>query len=277
MENKSWQNALSGSIAGLLTRSIIAPLDVIKIRQQLEPTATGKYNTVYQSISCILKEEGPRGFWKGNLPASYLYLSYGGIQFYVYYEFSKWNQFLVGALSSGIATTLTYPFDLVRTRFAVIDSKDRIYKGLAESFCIILKEEGLKGFYRGLFPSLLTVMPSMGLLFYSRSYLLSTFQHYELESLNFSSGFLSGIFTKSVLYPVDTIRKRLQIQGPHRNRFILEIPKYTSSVNVAYQMMMHEGILSLYKGIIPSLLKTGLSSGITFMLVDYIRDLLKYM
>ena len=34
MESKksSWQNAASGSIAGLITRAVIAPLDVIKIR-----------------------------------------------------------------------------------------------------------------------------------------------------------------------------------------------------------------------------------------------------
>jgi solute carrier family 25 thiamine pyrophosphate transporter 19 len=265
---------LSGSLAGLLTRSIIAPLDVIKIRQQLEPSATGKYSTIYKSISCILREEGARGFWKGNLAASYLYLSYGGIQFYVYYELSHWNQFLAGALSSGIASTLTYPFDLVRTRFAVINSKDRIYKGLTESFVIISKTEGLVGFYRGLLPSLLTVMPSGGILFASRSYILSTFATYKLESLNFTSGFLSGMFTKCVLYPLDTIRKRIQIQGPHRNRFLLEIPKYSSSLNVAYQMISHEGFSSLYKGIVPSLLKTGFSTGIMFMLVEYIRDLL---
>lgn len=278
MEHKlnSWQNALSGSIAGLLTRSIIAPLDLVKIRQQLESAAgiKGKYSNLFKSISSILREEGISGFWKGNLPASYLYLTYGGIQFWVYYEFEDCNQFILGAFSSGIASAITYPLDLVRTRFAVLDSKDRVYNGLMESFHTIYKQEGFRGFYRGLFPSLLTVMPSMGLLFYSRSYLLDSFKRLDLESLNVSAGFLSGIFTKSLLYPMDTIRKRLQIQGPHRNRFLLEIPKYTSSLNVAYQMIYYEGVSSLYKGIVPSLLKTGVSSGITFMIVDYVRYLM---
>ena len=164
--------------------------------------------------------------------------------------------------------------DLVRTRFAVLNSNDCIYKGFLQSVHIIYKSEGIRGFYRGLLPSLFTVMPSMGLLFQTHSYLLESFESLQLSSFKFTAGFLSGIFTKSLLYPFDTVRKRLQIQGPHRNRFLIEnLPKYSSSFGVLSQMIAHEGVLSLYKGIFPSLLKTGFSSGITFFLVDYFRQI----
>ena len=170
---------------------------------------------------------------------------------------------------------MTYPLDLIRTRFSIL-GKDQIYKGLLESFSTIYKLEGIIGLYRGLSTSLVTVMPSMGLLFYTHSCLLESFDHLQISQLKFSAGFLSGMLTKSLLYPFDTIRKRLQIQGPHRNRFLIEnVPKYSSTIGVVSQMIEHEGILSLYKGILPSILKSGLSCGMSFLVFDYCRMLFR--
>lgn len=53
-----------------MTRAIIQPLDVLKIRFQLqeEPLGgkvPGKYNGIMQSIKLILTEETFAAFWKG--------------------------------------------------------------------------------------------------------------------------------------------------------------------------------------------------------------------
>ena len=74
---------------------MIAPLDVIKIRLQLQihslsdplsvrnisgPVYKGTLGTLKQ----ILREEGITGLWKGNIPAEVMYLTYGSIQFSAY-------------------------------------------------------------------------------------------------------------------------------------------------------------------------------------------------
>ena len=60
------------------------------------------------------------------------------------------------AFASGIATLITYPFDLLRTRFAM-QGHDRVYHGTLQAFMSIHHNEGTRGIYRGVGPSLLSV------------------------------------------------------------------------------------------------------------------------
>ena len=84
------QVVLSGAVAGLVSRFCIAPLDVLKIRLQLQYHSLSDPLTerlpkaptgVIIVARDILRHEGITGFWKGNIPADGLYLSYGAIQF----------------------------------------------------------------------------------------------------------------------------------------------------------------------------------------------------
>ena len=70
-------------------------------RQQLETISGSKYDGFVKSIRSIFQSEGLSGFWKGNLPASYLYLTFGGTQFCIYYELdsSIENKFLLGGIN----------------------------------------------------------------------------------------------------------------------------------------------------------------------------------
>lgn len=56
-----FKNAISGAVAGIVSRIIISPFDVIKIRLQLQSTSI-KYNSVTHAIKLMLKEEGIRSF-----------------------------------------------------------------------------------------------------------------------------------------------------------------------------------------------------------------------
>lgn len=92
-----------------------------------------KYANIRQALATILKEEGIRGLYKGNMPAEYLYLSYSAVEFWAYKELetkieamdekNKIPQtvktFGSGMIAGSVATASTYPFDLLRTRFAV--------------------------------------------------------------------------------------------------------------------------------------------------------------
>ncbi len=52
-----------------------------------------------------------------------------------------------------------YPLELVRTRLAVCPAGT--YKGMYDCFASIARLEGLRGFYRGLLPSLVAPFPWM--------------------------------------------------------------------------------------------------------------------
>ena len=79
-----------------------------------------------------------KGFWKGNLPAEYLYVAYNATQFYAYQQImnsmkthniglsSPAIASMSGALGAIFGTVSTYPLDLLRTRFAA-QSQTRVY------------------------------------------------------------------------------------------------------------------------------------------------------
>ena len=58
----------------------------------------------------------------------------------------------------------TYPLDVVRARLAFQVTGEHIYFGVIDTFRTINIEEGTKGFFRGIIPSLLGMAPYAGKL-----------------------------------------------------------------------------------------------------------------
>ena len=74
-----WREAVAGAAAGAISRSVMAPIERIKLLQQLQYSATtGSRNhrmindvhklTAIQIAAKIYREEGLISFWRGNLP-----------------------------------------------------------------------------------------------------------------------------------------------------------------------------------------------------------------
>jgi solute carrier family 25 thiamine pyrophosphate transporter 19 len=229
------QHAISGALAGIASRIIISPIDVIKIRFQLQSQSLKlshlhiakpkKYSSLPQSLTLIVKEEGLLGLWKGNLPAIFLYFTYGGIQFYSFNSLQKlakndkyvydyiqprFYTFVNGALAGCISTTFTYPFDLLRTRFAA-QGNDKLYTSIFHAVGDIFKTEGIKGFYRGLLPSFASIVPQMGLVFEIHRYVCFRLDQIKNRPfLKFTnemiSGGIAGTVAKVITMPLDVIR-----------------------------------------------------------------------
>ena len=138
-----------------------------------------KYRGIAHAFSTILKEEGYRAFWKGNWSAEYLYLGYGAIQFVVFEKLKEFFaarempasqvSFFAGGLAGTLSTTITYPFDLLRTRFAM-QGNNPLYFSIKQAISHIYLHEGFRGFYLGLLPTILQIFPYMGLAFASHDY-----------------------------------------------------------------------------------------------------------
>ena len=63
-----------------------------------------------------------------------------------------------------------YPPTTIRTRIQqnqfIYSAKDEKYKGIADIVKKIVKNEGVKGFYKGFMPNILKGIPSKGIYFY---------------------------------------------------------------------------------------------------------------
>jgi len=186
---------LSAIAAGVTGNTITNPIWVLKTRMQLLAGEASKQVGVYQSgyiaaIKSILQEEGVRGFYRG-LSASYWGCSEGCIQFIVYEKVktfltNKNNQFrqeqgleptnelppwqyVVGAgFSKFVASALTYPHEVARTRMreAAVDGVVK-YKGMWQSLGLIAQEEGRAGLYAGMGTHIARVVPNTAIMFLS--------------------------------------------------------------------------------------------------------------
>jgi solute carrier family 25 (mitochondrial thiamine pyrophosphate transporter), member 19 len=142
-----------------------------------------------------------------------------------------------------------------------------------QSVLHILRDEGVRGYYRGVLTSLLQIGPYMGILFgtyeATRSSLTGS-AHFSQKTADFFAGGIAGIVSKTTVFPLDTVRKRLQVQGPTRERYIHKnIPVYTKGIiRAAQDIIKTEGIRGLYKGLGVSVLKSGPSAAVTLWVFE---------
>ncbi|KAK8466060.1 hypothetical protein PHAVU_009G246900 [Phaseolus vulgaris] len=186
-------DASAGALSGAVSRTVTSPLDVIKIRfqVQLEPTSswnslrkdfttTSKYTGMVQASKDIFREEGMRGFWRGNVPALLMVMPYTSIQFTVLHmlksyasgssktenhmSLSPYLSYMSGAIAGSAATLGSYPFDLLRTILAS-QGEPKVYPNMRTAFVDIVQTRGFPGLYAGLSPTLVEIIPYAALQF----------------------------------------------------------------------------------------------------------------
>ncbi|KAL8168143.1 hypothetical protein V2J09_009642 [Rumex salicifolius] len=313
-------DASAGAISGAISRTVTSPLDVIKIRfqVQLEPTTSwallnknlhgsSKYTSMIQAAKDIFREEGLRGFWRGNVPALLMVVPYTSIQFTVLHKFktyiagsskaddhihlSPYLSYVSGALAGCTATIGSYPFDLIRTVLAS-QGEPKVYPNMRSAFVSIFNTRGLKGLYAGLSPTLIEIIPYAGLQFGT----YDTFKRWMMEwnqirspdssvgtdSISsfqlFLCGIAAGTSAKAVCHPLDVLKKRFQVEGLERH------PRYGARVELITNRNMlealsiilkKEGWAGLYKGIVPSIIKAAPAGAVTFVAYEAISEWLE--
>ncbi|KAL9043203.1 MAG: hypothetical protein Q9180_000030 [Flavoplaca navasiana] len=170
---------LASGVAGALTAVCTNPIWVIKTR--MLSTAShhpGAYRSISHGARQIYRTEGVQGFYRGLLP-SLFGVSHGALQFMAYEQFKRHRAFqlegeskrlstvdylwLSGA-SKAFAGSVTYPYQVVRSRLQMYEAK-QIYRGARDAISLIWKQEGIRGFYKGLGPNLVRVLPSTWITF----------------------------------------------------------------------------------------------------------------
>jgi solute carrier family 25 thiamine pyrophosphate transporter 19 len=282
---------------------VIAPLDVVKIRLQLQPHSLSDplsyenlrgspiYKGTIRTLQHIVKHEGITGLWKGNVPAELMYVSYAAIQFTAYRSTTMLlhrlcgeenrlphsvESLVSGAAAGATATATTYPLDLLRTRFAA-QGNDRVYTSLRRAIWEIRRDEGTKGFFRGLIPGLAQIVPLMGIFFCIYETARQPLSELNLPwgSGDATAGVLASIVAKTIVFPLDLVRKRIQVQGPTRNRYIhRNIPEYTGTIRTIQQILKTERIRGLYRGLTVSLLKAAPASAVTMWTYERVLNIL---
>ncbi|KAI1799873.1 mitochondrial deoxynucleotide carrier [Daldinia bambusicola] len=295
-EGSRLQVVIAGGTAGLISRFVVAPLDVVKIRLQLQSHSLSDPRThldlrgspIYKgtvgTFRHIVTNEGLTALWKGNVPAELMYVAYASVQFTTYRSTTQLlralsgaqegrrqlpqsvEAFVAGAAAGAAATAATYPLDLLRTRFAA-QGNERVYASLGRAVADIARDEGARGFFRGLTPALAQIVPFMGLFFavYEGARLpLGRVDALPWGTGDATAGVVASVVAKTGVFPLDLVRKRIQVQGPTRNRYVHKnIPEYAGTVSTIRRILRQEGVRGLYRGLTVSLLKAAPASAVT--------------
>jgi solute carrier family 25 thiamine pyrophosphate transporter 19 len=305
----SWDYMLAGGASSAATRALCQPLDVLKIRLQLqvESGAAAKYRSLPQTATAILREEGIIAFWKGHLPAQALSITYGVVQFASFEAFTKamylasggkgaapkadglvgaGTHFVAGAGAGVCATLVSYPFDIVRTRL-VAQGNRKVYRGTVHAATSMLAADGPRSLFRGIVPTFWTIAPYSGLQFAFYSFfsrLLMPRQSDQTVSYNSSgwssvskllSGGLAGLCAKAAVYPFDTTKKRLQVAGFDAGRLGMgKTGSYRGMIHCLRETVRGEGLRGLFKGLSPGLIKAVATTSINFSLYELCVDAL---
>ena len=95
------------------------------------------------------------------------------------------------------------------------------------------------------------------------------------SSLN---GALAGCVAKTIVYPFDLAKKRLQIQGFEEARVKFgKVQKFTGLFNCFSITIRNEGLVGIYKGYYPSMLKAAFSSGLAFFFYENLSNFVRNM
>ena len=234
------EKALAGAFAGGVSRMVVAPLDVIKIRLQTD--SARHYKSFGDVVSGLWMEEGVVSFWRGNTPALLMYTGYGACQFALYApmrsllaagcdatgsnsaQTSAGLSFASGAACGTAATAMTYPLDVLRTRFAAqgVPAAHRSPRAMARA---IVAREGVRSLFTGFAPAIAAIGPNIGISFAAYDVLASLASGGDgsgselagrgapsLSPLGSAAiGCVSGFLAKVLTYPLDTIKKRMQV------------------------------------------------------------------
>ncbi|GFF26996.1 mitochondrial folate transporter/carrier [Aspergillus udagawae] len=183
---------VASGLAGLATSVLTNPIWVIKTRMLSTGSNTpGAYASFTTGVAQIYRSEGIPGFYRGLLPALFG-VSHGALQFMAYEklkvyrtrmsstsrtsgdsigsgatparQLGNFDFFLTSSLSKIFAGCVTYPYQVLRSRLQTYDAH-LVYRGVGDAMAQIWAQEGFAGFYKGLGPNLLRVLPSTWVTF----------------------------------------------------------------------------------------------------------------
>lgn len=179
------QRFLAGAFAGVVSQTVIYPMEVLKTRLVL--SRTGDHRGICHCAHKILRTEGFKSFYRGYLPNLLGIIPYAGVDLAVYetlkrsYLKSHLNDphrklpqneaqvhvlLICGAISSSCGQLLSYPLALVRTRLQAATCSDNSVS-MSILFRQIYDREGLRGFYRGIIPNFMKVAPAVSISYAS--------------------------------------------------------------------------------------------------------------
>ncbi|KAM3581311.1 hypothetical protein VKS41_006136 [Umbelopsis sp. WA50703] len=295
MSAKKEKNAtfslISGTIAGAIEGAATYPTEYVKTRLQLQ--AGGKlapgelrFNGPIDCLVKTIRNHGVLAIYTGMSALVIGNAAKAGVRFLAYDKIADalrdkdgkltGGRNLLAGLCAGMteAVLVVTPSETIKTKLIHDrNSQHPQYRGLIHGTTTIIKNEGIGGVYRGLFPVMMRQGANSAVRFTSYSTLKAQAQKWRGQgeaplpsTYTFAIGAMAGIITVYSTMPLDVVKTRMQ--GLDARNL------YKNSLDCLMKVVKQDGIFSLWKGTTPRLARLIFSGGIVFTVYEKIYGIL---
>ncbi|KAJ6023531.1 uncharacterized protein N7446_013896 [Penicillium canescens] len=306
-QQSPWNGVVSGTTAVILANILVYPLDIVKMRLQVQVQRTyqqGKcagyenhhdttkdthYNNAADAIFRILREDGVSGLYNGlessiagTASMNFAYFYWSAVARSLHqailhsYDFSDTNSIIkelgLGAVGGALAQLCTNPIAVISTRQQTRKASEKKISMWATMKEISQSEDGWTGLWRGFKVNLILVVNPMityGVYQWLRRGLVTL-----NKELGFLDAFLLGAVSKVLAtiatHPLIVAKAMLQSTPPDSRRG----KPFRGFTEVLAYIIKNEGPSRLYKGLAPQIIKGFLVQGLIMMLKERTEILL---
>ena len=186
------------------------------------------------------------------------------------------HHFLLGSIAGAFGAFMVYPIDLVKTRMQNQRSArpgQLLYKNSIDCFQKVIRNEGFRGLYSGVFPQLVGVAPEKAIKLTVNDLVRGKFTDLKTGSIPVQAEILAGgsagacqvIFTN----PLEIVKIRLQIQGEAMKAASRAGEEFNK--RSALWIVSNLGLKGLYKGASACLLRDVPFSAIYFPTYSHLK------
>jgi solute carrier family 25 (adenine nucleotide translocator) protein 4/5/6/31 len=290
---------IAGGTSGAIAKTCTAPIERVKLiiqTQDANPKIISgeipRYTGIGNCFTRITAEQGIQAFWRGNFTNILRYFPTQAFNFAFKDTIKKilphanakenfWKAFAVNMASGGLAGAgslcIVYPLDYARTRLASdVGKTGKTFNGLSD--CLVKTARGpsgVMGLYNGFGVSVAGIIPYRGVYFGMFDTLMDMNPYGKSESTGlrllstFAVAQVTAISAGYASYPMDTVRRRLQMQS--------EKPKeewtYKGTGDCFAKIMKTEGFTAFFKGAGANALRT-VGSALVLVLYGEIKKII---
>uniref|UniRef100_A0A0A9YNN6 Mitochondrial substrate carrier family protein P n=1 Tax=Lygus hesperus TaxID=30085 RepID=A0A0A9YNN6_LYGHE len=243
----------------------------------------------------MVKTEGWRGLFHGNGANVLRIVPFTAVQFSSFqlmrqyiisvskdHNISLPQRFYCGVVSGILATCVTYPLDFIRCRLSLQTEQFRAYTGIFDGLYKVIQRDGFLHLYSGLLPTIVGIVPysgiQLGVYDLCRTILLTHSQTQTVTPTQiFVIGSVAGVAAQTVSFPIETVRRRLQVVGFQDVATIDPVAankNHNTVLRVIRDLWNQSGIFGFYRGLLPNYIKIIPAAGISFLTYESIKNVI---
>ncbi|XP_026679626.1 mitochondrial ornithine transporter 1 [Diaphorina citri] len=295
-EVATWKSGVidftAGSLGGVALVYVGQPLDTVKVKMQTYPQL---YSSMIDCCKKVWRDEGlVRGLYAGTIPAilanvaenSVLFACYGFCQKIISLSTGTKNvedmsilaNASAGCLASFFSSFTLCPTELLKIQLQAaheeatkLGNTSKINLGLFGLTKQIIRQDGLRGLFKGFGPTVAREMPGYFVFFggYEATRTLLAPADKPKEECGalatMAAGGVGGIALWTVIFPVDVIKSRVQASSQQNT---------ANFVTQMTDIVKKEGVLALYNGLQPTLIRTIPASAVLFLVYEYSKKIM---